>query len=313
MLFLGGYVALGERQVQQKEHHVFKDKACVTFQGNVIKKESKNQKFYYYLKDCLVQKGNLSMKYSNLILVLDQDKIQIGKTIYGTALVNDFMQARNEGAFDEEKYYKSIGISIRLKSMSIKTVTGDTKIYEESLYRLKKNLLHFYLWAMPKKEAGVLSVMLLGDKTYLDSNVKNVYQKTGIAHVLSISGLHISILGIGIFGLLRKGGRSYWFSGMISVLLVYSFGMMSGFHVAARRAVFMFLLSMAGKVIKRTYDAITAMALAAAITIITQPYLIDYLGFLFSYFAVIGVLIVGNISQSCIDKPYKIKDAEYLA
>ena len=53
------------------------------------------------------------------------------------------------------------------------------------------------------KDDGVLSAMLLGDKTELDSEIKSLYQAAGIAHVLAISGLHISLLGMTLYRLFR--------------------------------------------------------------------------------------------------------------
>lgn len=54
------------------------------------------------------------------------------------------------------------------------------------------------------RDDGVLSAMLLGEKGALDAEIKSLYQRAGIAHVLAISGLHISLLGMGLYRLLRK-------------------------------------------------------------------------------------------------------------
>ena len=56
------------------------------------------------------------------------------------------------------------------------------------------------------KEAGVFQAIVLGDKSSLDEEVKLRYQMAGIVHVLAISGLHISVIGMGIYNLLMKTG-----------------------------------------------------------------------------------------------------------
>mgnify|MGYP001706233105 CR=1 FL=1 len=59
-----------------------------------------------------------------------------------------------------------------------------------------------------------MQTLLLGEKEELDAEVKALYQKNGIAHILSISGLHITLLGMGVYRLLKRlgylSGRQQW-------------------------------------------------------------------------------------------------------
>ena len=52
--------------------------------------------------------------------------------------------------------------------------------------------------------------MTLGDKQELDPETQMRYQLAGIIHILAISGLHISILGMGLYNLLKKMGLGIW-------------------------------------------------------------------------------------------------------
>ena len=82
----------------------------------------------------------------------------------------------------------------------------------------------FCIWAVPDRcaaefagilektcgmEAGAFEAIVLGDKTNLDPELKMRYQMAGIIHILAISGLHISLLGMGLYNLLKK---SVWVS-----------------------------------------------------------------------------------------------------
>ena len=60
----------------------------------------------------------------------------------------------------------------------------------------------------PAKEASIMAPLLLGEKEGLDGEIKDLYRRNGVLHILSISGLHISLLGMGVSRLLRKGGMS---------------------------------------------------------------------------------------------------------
>ena len=55
--------------------------------------------------------------------------------------------------------------------------------------------------------------MTLGDKQELDPEIQMRYQLAGIIHILAISGLHISILGMGLYNLLKKMGLGIWPAG----------------------------------------------------------------------------------------------------
>ena len=77
------------------------------------------------------------------------------------------------------------------------------------------------------KEAGIFQAIVLGDKSSLDEEVKLRYQMAGIVHVLAISGLHISVIGMGIYNLLMKTGMGIWPSGIIALLIFLQYGVMT--------------------------------------------------------------------------------------
>lgn len=76
----------------------------------------------------------------------------------------------------------------------------------EALYQLKCRLKARLYRIFPEKEAAVMSALLLGDKKDLDSELKDLYKRNGILHILSISSLHITIIGMSVYRLLRRLG-----------------------------------------------------------------------------------------------------------
>ena len=67
------------------------------------------------------------------------------------------------------------------------------------LFLLRQRAMKQLLAVMEERDAGVLGAMILGEKTYLPADRKEQFQKTGIGHLLAISGLHVSLLGAGLF------------------------------------------------------------------------------------------------------------------
>ena len=81
--------------------------------------------------------------------------------------------------------------------------------------------------ALPEN-AGILSAVLFGEKDDLDSEIYELYRKNGISHLLAISGLHVSIVGLGIWKIFRKGGAGFWISGIFAGGFLCAYGMMVG-------------------------------------------------------------------------------------
>ena len=73
-----------------------------------------------------------------------------------------------------------------------------------------------------------MSAVLIGEKSGLDHEMKTIYQKCGISHLLAISGLHMTFLGMGIYNLFRKAGCGFAVSGITGGLLLIFYSLMIG-------------------------------------------------------------------------------------
>lgn len=144
---------------------------------------------------------------------------------------------------------------------------------------------------MPPQAAGVLGAMLLGEKSFLSGERKELYRQSGIAHILAISGLHISILGAAAFALMRRAGGSYMLSSAVSMGLLAAFGLMAGMGISTARAVVMFGIFLGAQCCGRAYDSMNALAVAAACILLHNPCALFLAGFQFSFAAVAGVLL----------------------
>lgn len=103
------------------------------------------------------------------------------------------------------------------------------------------------------------------------------------------TGLHISLLGMGLYRLLKRAGLGIWPAGILALAIMLQYGMMTGAGVSTMRAVCMFLLSVGAKIAGRIYDLPTGLAAAAILILVESPaYLLDG-GFLLSFGAVIGI------------------------
>lgn len=81
---------------------------------------------------------------------------------------------------------------------------------------------------MGKTHGAMLSAILLGEKSGLDPEVKKLYQKNGLGHLLAISGLHMSLIGMSVYRLLRRMGNSFLFSGIAGGGILFFYLVMTG-------------------------------------------------------------------------------------
>ena len=149
-----------------------------------------------------------------------------------------------------------------------------------------------------ERDAGIVKAVLLGDKSSLREEDQLLYQKNGISHLLAISGLHISMIGVSLYRLLRKCNLTFLEAGLPSGVLLLLYGVMTGFGISTIRAICMFLVMIFADICGRAYDMASAMALAAIIIFIRNPLQARQAGFLLSFGAVLGICFVYPILQS---------------
>ena len=228
-------------------------------------------------------------------------RLPIGSRIAVEGKFRIFPQATNAGEFDSRLYYRILGCEAQLtgaelltaempeRSLTFRSLRLDVA---ELLHCVRRRMSLVLTECLPGQSAEIMKAMLLGDKGGLDPELKELYQGAGIVHILAISGLHILMIGMGVFRLLRRlrvGNAAAAVSAMTVILL---YGQMTGMSASSRRAVLMFLLRMLAKLIHRTYDLLTAVSIAGVLLLIQEPFLLRYSGFLFSFGAVLGIALL---------------------
>ncbi len=262
-----------------------------TCYGEVIGKNWKNDRMVYTLSSVTSDQG---MDLGKIIFYQDADILSIGDRVRIEASLLPFSQATNEGSFDEKSFYRSQGYSYKVYEGEVRVIERESISIREWLYRLRRALFLAQADYLPGEEAGILSAITIGEKENLSIEAKDLFSMSGLSHILAISGLHVSVVGLGIYNFLRKRGMSYLTSGSIGGILVLCYGNMCGGSVSANRAVGMFLLSVIANVFGMTYDSLTGLMFMAFLTLVSNPSYLTYSGFQFSYLAVLGLLIFAS-------------------
>lgn len=201
-------------------------------------------------------------------------------------------RATNPGQFDFGKYYHALGIEGRMFGESLQAAGDEYSPYLDGIFRLKKwaGEMLIRLCGADSGDRGVFTAVVLGDKTALASDVKELYQRNGIAHLLAVSGLHISLIGMGFYRFLRRRlGLSFEMSGVLAAAVTVSYGILTGGSASVVRAAVMVCLQILADKLGRTYDLLSAMALAAVLLLAESPSLLFQAAFQLSFGAVLAI------------------------
>lgn len=224
---------------------------------------------------------------------------KIGNIVEVKGDFEQFDIARNPGNFNIRDYYMSLGIFGKISADAIRVKDSNYDGLRQQLFDFKNSIIETLDLICNKgplaniicsEKNNVYSAILLGDKSGLDSEMKELYSLSGIAHILAISGLHISFIGIFIYGLFRKK-FGFGISATVSIFIVILFAIMTGMGVATIRAVSMFILRILADVIGREYDALTGISFAGLLLVLWNPFVLFNSGFQMSFVAIIGIVV----------------------
>ena len=218
-----------------------------------------------------------------------QELPKLGSYIRITGKIRNFRKASNPGQFDARSYYRISGIAFQINQVIIQQKSEQYQKGKEALFQLRKGLSETFDRQLSPENASLMKTMVLGEKKALDREIKKRYQRNGIAHLLAISGLHISLIGMAFYKVLRKTAQPVSFCAGGAVLFMYGYGCMAGFSVSSRRALIMFGVQMAAVMFGRTYDLLTSVSLAALLILAEQPWYFYSSSFLFSFGCVLAI------------------------
>lgn len=175
----------------------------ILLKGKVYQKADKEKYQVLYLKDNFIEYHQRSLKESRIIIYDEKIKeTEIGDTVLVRGEISFFENARNPGNFDMKLYYQRQDIHASVWASSVECLAEDKRTpYEEMknrLYEFRQEWKEKICNALGEEEGNTLSAMLLGEKSQMDGELRELYQVNGIGHILAISGVHTSILGINV-------------------------------------------------------------------------------------------------------------------
>ena len=218
-----------------------------------------------------------------------------GTVIAASGTFETIPPADDPGCFDYALYMRSRSICCGFRTYSFdiedpgNTLSAETKRY---LYRERERFLDCF----DEDTAAFLRGVIFGDRSGMDEETVREFNDNSTGHILAVSGLHMGFL-YALLKTLTGRKKSIGISVLIMAVIIM-YGTMTMWSPATVRACLVMGISLASVPLKRNFDLLTSVSLAALILLIKEPYQLFSTGFRMSFLAMLGIaLLAGPIAS----------------
>jgi len=246
-------------------------------------------------------------KLLRLKMDLSEEALHPGDGLFIEGVFNAPSERRNPYDFDEERYFQSqrwLGIIIPSRITVDHTTHASRPAY--LLHRLRAWFQHrIDTQISSPTNRHLLQALLLGDRSELENEIIHSFRRTGLSHILAISGLHVGmiagmvhfVIGVIFLRLPIRLAPKRWSSATVSIVLVWIFAAMVGLTASVFRACIMVSLFLISTAFQRKMPLVRTLGIAFFIVILVRPSDLFSPGFQLSFMAV-GFICLGLDNQS---------------
>ncbi len=238
----------------------------ISYQGKVYSLAGNTQVSLYGYEDGCVDVG---------------DKVAFESVIKSIKILDEI--------FDYNYYYKnSIKYTTTTNLAKTEIEQGSLNLVESIRDKTKQNLYK----TLGEDNAGVAYAILFGDKTLIDDNIRQDFATSGAAHLLAVSGLHVSFLIALLYFVIDRLGINKFVKVSILAAILFVYCFICGFSPSVVRASIMGIIMILCTAAGGRYDSLSSLGLSCMILLLFRPMYLFDVGFLMSYGAVIGIVLL---------------------
>lgn len=276
-------------------------------------KKRKNRKRENKKEDKIIIRKDLNTQYKLrgkcriLKIPVSEGRIYPGDWILCTGRLKAIEEPTNPGQFDSKIYCYSLRIRYQFFGEKLTRKRESPLSFSRMAGFVRERVDAVYQEVLSEEDYGVLKAMFLGDKTDLSREQKNLYQESGTAHLLAVSGLHVSIVGGLLFQILRKRGCCYAISCAFGSGILVFYAVMTGVGNSVFRALVMFLCYMLSQYVGAEYDLISSMSFAGIFMLLDCPWRLLDSGCILSFVSVFAIGMILPLAKELEEKREKKK------
>ena len=262
----------------------------IVFSGQITEKTAYSSGYANYVLKGIIQEYDVS---ANIELFIEDDTLSYGDTVTVSGIPKLISSSY---LFDSERYTSVKNIFLRFEAdteiLEIQPLEKET--LRSIIYHWRERMKERILSHMDTDTGAMLTAMLFGDKSSLDYSAKTALYRTGIGHILAVSGLHLDFLALCVSWILEqcKAGRKFSF--LIIMILCGLFVICAGETVSVKRACIMILLSQSAKLFFRQANSFNSLSIAVLILCLENPFVIHSAAFWLSCSGAFGIGVLAN-------------------
>ncbi|MGM0426837.1 MAG: DNA internalization-related competence protein ComEC/Rec2 [Thermodesulfobacteriota bacterium] len=252
-------------------------------------------------------------------------RLASGAKIRFPARLRPFKNFRNPGRYDYESAMKLKGISCAAHVSDGRRIVpmgpGELPFPLGAVEKLRSPLRDFFASRLDPRDRALFSALILGERQGVDPGLREFFNRTGLGHILAVSGLHIGLVAwISFFFFKGILGRSYRLTlqvdvrktaALLTCLPVIGYTLLAGFQISSQRAMIMALVFLASFVLGREKDVWSTLALAGLIILFLNPDALFSISFQLSFAAVIGILWLTPVFLRILPAPWHDRKSDH--
>lgn len=249
-------------------------------------------------REILVQENIIVTVYNHV------PHLSAGEKIRFPAGLKPFKNFNNPGRFDYESFMKLKGLSCAASVSDgrylVQMGPGHLPFPRGLLEKMQHPIREFFKTSLTDREFSLYRALILGERQGICKELREPFNRTGLGHVLAVSGLHVGMVAVAAFFLFKwLLSRSYNLTLKIDILRltalltcipVIGYALLAGLHVSTQRAMIMCLAFLWSLILRREKEVWSTLALAGLIILAIDPNALFNISFQLSFFAVIGIL-----------------------
>ncbi|MDD5015325.1 MAG: ComEC/Rec2 family competence protein [Atribacterota bacterium] len=278
----------------------------LTIIGTVLDKEyyPNQEKISLKIKVCQIERKDNSIRAQGLILVntyLDNCPFEYGDVLKIKGKLEKPIKQKNFGEFDYELYLAREKIFTYLNIWQerdiLKIGEDDSNFLTSFSLSARNRIKEITKQVLPTPYNYLLMGMLLGEKSFIPPDLKEVFADAGIMHILAVSGLHVGIIAMALLAFLNilRCPKKLKLLTLIFMLIMYA--SITGFRPSVLRATIMFILLIGGRLINRNRNLNISLFFAAFLILLSNPLILYDAGFLLSFVVTFFIINLSPILQ----------------
>lgn len=219
------------------------------------------------------------------------DKLKVG----GALEAPETFENENGHVFNYPMYLAKDRIFYVMQKAKVEKVgEGEGNLFLSFLFKIKSSFISKMQTVLSGGDTALMSGILLGAQDSIPKNTKEDFQKSGLTHILVLSGYNITVVGDGVARTALIGFSKFVSLGF-GAFAIIMFALLSGGGASTVRATVMALIAMLGKILGRENDAIRALFIVGFVMVLINPMTLLYdPSFHLSFLATLGMILFSN-------------------